>query len=65
MEREKWIEILSAVNAETDLNKDNVIEKIGEKLQKEFPSVYEEWDGKNFDVNHLFVMNDAKKASLL
>ncbi|QIT35701.1 ankyrin repeat domain-containing protein [Wolbachia endosymbiont of Brugia pahangi] len=56
MEYEQWKEILSAIDKETDLSKDNVIAKIKEKLKALDSSTYEEWKETNFDINHLFAV---------
>ncbi|MDX5526503.1 MAG: ankyrin repeat domain-containing protein [Wolbachia endosymbiont of Andrena nigroaenea] len=54
MEYKQWLEMLSAINADDDLNKDNVIEKIKEKLEKEDPGTYQEWQDSRFDINYTF-----------
>ncbi|VVC34944.1 Hypothetical protein CINCED_3A017075 [Cinara cedri] len=48
-----WKEILEAIDSE---NKDNVIEKIQEKLKIEDAEEYYEWEKANFDTNHLFAI---------
>ncbi|WP_265026857.1 ankyrin repeat domain-containing protein [Wolbachia endosymbiont (group A) of Bombylius major] len=53
MNYKQWKEILGAVNKETDLSKDNVIDKIKEELKK-YPEEYKKWEEAGFGVNHLF-----------
>lgn len=52
MKCDQWLEILSTINADSDLNGNNVIEKIKEKLEKENQSTYQEWEGNQFNINH-------------
>jgi ankyrin repeat protein len=52
MKYEQWKKILSAVNGEVDLNEDNVIEKIKEKLEAKDKDEYQKWGEAGFDVNH-------------
>ncbi|MCA7010145.1 ankyrin repeat domain-containing protein [Wolbachia endosymbiont of Tribolium confusum] len=59
----KWI--LSIVNRESDLNGNNIVEKIQEQLKKVDSSTYEEWQKKNFDINHLFSYDSGKEPTLL
>lgn len=49
----QWKEILEAIDSE---NKDNVIEKIQEKLKIEDAEEYYKWEKANFDTNHLFAI---------
>ncbi|MGL9779692.1 MAG: ankyrin repeat domain-containing protein, partial [Wolbachia sp.] len=53
IEHEQWKEILSAIDADKNLSKDNVIEKVKEKLSQ-YSDEYKEWDKASFNVNHLF-----------
>ncbi|GFS36342.1 ankyrin repeat-containing protein [Nephila pilipes] len=55
MEYKQWKEILGAVNEEEGLSKDNVIEKVREKLPQDSDE-YKEWSKANFDVNYQFGM---------
>ncbi|MGL9703165.1 MAG: ankyrin repeat domain-containing protein [Wolbachia sp.] len=55
MEYNQWKEILSAVNADKNLSKDNVIEKIKGELPQDSDE-YKEWSEANFDVNYQFEM---------
>src|SRR6266576_1832720 len=52
MKYKQWLDILSAINADNDLNESNVIEKIKEKLEKENPSKYKEWQDNQCGVNY-------------
>ncbi|WCR58306.1 ankyrin repeat domain-containing protein [Wolbachia endosymbiont of Ctenocephalides felis wCfeJ] len=54
MRDEQWWKILSAIKREKDLNGDNIIEKIKEKLKAEGGDEYKKWKGAGFDVNYLF-----------
>ncbi|MGL9762485.1 MAG: hypothetical protein ACR5LB_10230 [Wolbachia sp.] len=54
MKYEQWKEILSAIDKEADLSKDNVIEKIAKKLEEKNRDEYEKCGEVDFDVNHLF-----------
>ncbi|WP_341820965.1 ankyrin repeat domain-containing protein [Wolbachia endosymbiont (group A) of Myopa testacea] len=54
MEYGQWIKILRAVNADGDLNQDNIIEKIRKELKAADLVVYEKWRKANFSVNHFF-----------
>lgn len=64
MEYEQWKEILSAIDNEADLSKDNVIEKVKEKLKAIDSSAYEEWEKTDFDVNYLFQVENIQRALL-
>lgn len=55
MEYNQWKEILSAVNADKNLSKDNVIEKIKGELPQDSDE-YKEQSEANFDVNYQFEM---------
>ncbi|WP_265033880.1 ankyrin repeat domain-containing protein [Wolbachia endosymbiont (group A) of Sicus ferrugineus] len=53
MNYEQWKRMLSAVDKEEGLSKDNVIEKIKEKLKAENgEDEYKKWEEAGFDVNH-------------
>ncbi|WP_341818436.1 ankyrin repeat domain-containing protein [Wolbachia endosymbiont (group B) of Ennomos erosarius] len=52
MEYEQWLGILTSINADNNLNESNVIEKIKEKLEKEDPGTYKEWQDNQFGVNY-------------
>ncbi len=54
-----WKEILSAINADNDLDKGNIVERIKEKLSLESLKEYCEWKDTNFDVGHLFKVTDG------
>ncbi|WP_395462621.1 ankyrin repeat domain-containing protein [Wolbachia endosymbiont of Cantharis cryptica] len=60
-------EILSAVNNDTSLNKDNIVEKIRERLPQS-SSEYKEWERADFNTNHTFEVEfktDNNKVTLL
>ncbi len=52
MEYEQWLGILTSINADNDLNESNVIEKIKEKLEKEDPGTYKEWQDNQCGINY-------------
>ncbi|WP_353271822.1 ankyrin repeat domain-containing protein [Wolbachia endosymbiont (group A) of Nomada goodeniana] len=52
MEYEQWLGILTLINADNDLNESNAIKKIGEKLEKENPDTYQEWQDNQCGVNY-------------
>ncbi|MDR0773684.1 MAG: hypothetical protein LBE46_05230 [Wolbachia pipientis] len=55
MNYKQWKRMLSAVDKEEGLSKDNVIEKIKEKLKAENgEDEYKKWEEAGFDVNYLF-----------
>lgn len=55
MNYEQWKRMLSAVDKEEGLSKDNVIERIKEKLKAENgEDEYKKWEEAGFDVNYLF-----------
>ena len=64
MKYKQWKEILSAINNEAGLSKDNVIEKVKEKLKVIDSSAYEEWEKTDFDVNYLFQVENIQCALL-
>lgn len=53
IEHEQWERMLSAIDADKNLSKDNVIGKIKEKLSQ-YSDEYKKWDKASFNVNHLF-----------
>ncbi|WP_017532364.1 ankyrin repeat domain-containing protein [Wolbachia endosymbiont of Diaphorina citri] len=62
MEISNWHELLSLVNVDKDLSKDNVVEKIQNEL-KRYSKEYEEWEKSGFDINYVF--KDGEKVTLL
>ncbi|GFR19820.1 ANK_REP_REGION domain-containing protein [Trichonephila clavata] len=54
MEYEQWLDILTSINADNNLNESSVIEKIKEKLEKEDSGAYKEWQNNKFDINYTF-----------
>ncbi|MGL9758417.1 MAG: ankyrin repeat domain-containing protein [Wolbachia sp.] len=52
MEYEQLLGILTSINADNNLNESNVIEKIKEKLEKEDPGIYKEWQDNQCGVNY-------------
>ncbi|GFS56376.1 ANK_REP_REGION domain-containing protein [Nephila pilipes] len=52
MEYEQWLDVLSTINADNGLGESNVIEKIKEKLEKEDPGTYKEWQDNQCSVNY-------------
>ncbi|MDR3131578.1 MAG: ankyrin repeat domain-containing protein [Rickettsiales bacterium] len=58
MNYDQWEKILNAVNDDKDLNKDNVIEKVKEKLEAKDKDEYQKWGEAGFDVNYLFQVED-------
>ncbi|WP_179947063.1 ankyrin repeat domain-containing protein, partial [Wolbachia endosymbiont of Bemisia tabaci] len=67
MDFENLKKILSAIDKDASVNKDNVINKIKEVLQREATIAYQEWESKNFNVNHIFTQSnpDAKFTLLI
>ncbi|WP_264328988.1 ankyrin repeat domain-containing protein [Wolbachia endosymbiont (group A) of Andrena hattorfiana] len=57
MNYEQLKRMLSAVDKEEGLSKDNVIDKIKEKLKK-YPEEYKKWEEAGFDVDYLFEIKD-------
>ncbi len=53
-EYESLEKVLRTIEAEKDLNLNNIIEKIQEELKKQNQDLHEEWKKVEFDVNHLF-----------
>ncbi|WP_341812142.1 ankyrin repeat domain-containing protein [Wolbachia endosymbiont (group A) of Conops quadrifasciatus] len=63
---DQWEEILSAVNNEgRNLNENNVIEKIKERLKVKDKDEYDKWEKADFDVNHRFEWLEGRKPTLL
>nr|WP_253308946.1 hypothetical protein [Rickettsia endosymbiont of Ceutorhynchus assimilis] len=58
MNYEQWKRMLSAVDKEEGLSKDNVIDKIKEELKK-YPEEYKKWEEAGFDVDYLFEIEDV------
>ncbi|MGL9726492.1 MAG: ankyrin repeat domain-containing protein [Wolbachia sp.] len=57
---------MNAIDKDASVNRDNVINKIKEVLQREDTVAYQEWENKNFDVNHIFIESDSSaKFTLL
>ncbi|WP_341816496.1 ankyrin repeat domain-containing protein [Wolbachia endosymbiont (group A) of Agelastica alni] len=54
MEYEQWLGILTSINADNSLNESNVIEKVKEKLEKEDPGTYKEWQDNQFGISYIF-----------
>ncbi|WP_353278137.1 ankyrin repeat domain-containing protein [Wolbachia endosymbiont (group B) of Longitarsus flavicornis] len=50
--------ILSVIDKDASVNKDNVINKIKEVLRREDTIAYQEWKNKNFSINHTFIQSD-------
>ncbi len=67
MKYDQWEEILSAVNNEGggNLNENNVIEKIKERLKVKDEDEYDKWEKADFDVNHRFEWLEGRKPTLL
>ncbi|WP_265015232.1 ankyrin repeat domain-containing protein [Wolbachia endosymbiont (group B) of Camptogramma bilineatum] len=62
MEYEQWLGILTSINADNDLNESNIIKKIGEKLEKENPDTYQEWQDNQCGVN--YTLSDSQLTLL-
>ncbi|WP_264682189.1 MULTISPECIES: ankyrin repeat domain-containing protein [unclassified Wolbachia] len=58
MNFENLKKILSAIDKDASVNKDNVVNKIKEVLQREDATAYQEWKNKNFSINHTFIQSD-------
>uniref|UniRef100_A0A3B0JG30 Phosphocholine transferase AnkX n=1 Tax=Wolbachia endosymbiont of Aleurodicus floccissimus TaxID=2152762 RepID=A0A3B0JG30_9RICK len=54
MKHKQLLKILRTVNANSDLNENNIIEKIKEKLEKKDLGTYEEWEDSLFNINYTF-----------
>lgn len=54
MEYEQWQKILGEINLENDLNFNNVVEKIQEKLAVEDKDECEKWKNTSYNLNYLF-----------
>ncbi len=48
--------ILQGVNSSLDLSKENLIDRIKDKLQQENQLIYDEWKKSEFDINYMFVV---------
>ncbi|WP_434732013.1 ankyrin repeat domain-containing protein [Wolbachia endosymbiont of Zygogramma bicolorata] len=55
LQSEKWKEILSAVDADNDLNESNVFDKIKEKLKAADLSEYERWKEVDFNLRYSYL----------
>ncbi|WP_250295712.1 ankyrin repeat domain-containing protein [Wolbachia endosymbiont of Oedothorax gibbosus] len=65
MKYKQWEEILSAVNNEGgNLNENNVIEKIKERLKVKDKDEYEKWERVDFDINYRFECGGYKRTLL-
>lgn len=60
MEYEQWLEILSAINEQSQVN---VIEKIKERLNT-YQEEYQKWEGAGFGLNHRFEVEGSRLALL-
>uniref|UniRef100_A0AAU7YM53 Ankyrin repeat domain-containing protein n=1 Tax=Wolbachia endosymbiont of Oeneis ivallda TaxID=3171168 RepID=A0AAU7YM53_9RICK len=56
-EYESLEKVLRTIEAEKDLNLNNIIEKIQEELKEQDQGLYKEWEKGAFDVNHGFSLN--------
>ncbi|WP_265032673.1 ankyrin repeat domain-containing protein [Wolbachia endosymbiont (group A) of Sicus ferrugineus] len=59
MQYEQWKRILSAIDKETNLSKDNVIEKIKKRLEEESKYEHKKWGETNFNVNCSFIRKNG------
>lgn len=48
--------ILQEVNSSPDLSKENLIDRIKDKLQQENQLIYDEWKKSEFDINYTFIV---------
>ncbi|QDH19018.1 ankyrin repeat domain-containing protein [Wolbachia endosymbiont of Carposina sasakii] len=48
--------ILQEVNSSPDLSKENLIDRIKDKLQQENQLIYDEWKKNEFDINYTFIV---------
>lgn len=48
--------ILQEVNSSPDLSKENLIDRIKDKLQQENQLIYDEWKKSEFDINYTFII---------
>ncbi|WP_255563451.1 ankyrin repeat domain-containing protein [Wolbachia endosymbiont of Bemisia tabaci] len=51
MANERLSEILSTIS---DLNENNIIERVKEELEKEDPDTYKKWQDNGFNINYTF-----------
>ncbi|OCA06154.1 ankyrin repeat domain-containing protein [Wolbachia endosymbiont of Trichogramma pretiosum] len=58
MDCENLKKILSAIDKDASVNKDNVINKIKRVLRREDTIAYREWENKNLSINHRFIQSD-------
>ncbi|WP_264376167.1 ankyrin repeat domain-containing protein [Wolbachia endosymbiont (group B) of Sphaerophoria taeniata] len=56
-EYESLEKVLRTIEAEKDLNLNNIIEKIQEELKEQDQGLYKDWEEGKFDVNHGFSLN--------
>ncbi|WP_265022580.1 ankyrin repeat domain-containing protein [Wolbachia endosymbiont (group B) of Ischnura elegans] len=56
-EYESLEKVLRTIEAEKDLNLNNIIEKIKTELEEQDQGLYKEWEKGAFDVNHGFSLN--------
>ncbi len=49
--------ILEEVNSSPDLSKENLIDRIKDKLQQANQLIYGDWEKSKFDINHLFIQD--------
>jgi len=64
MEYEQWKKILGEINLEKDLNFNNVVEKIQEKLAVEDKAECEAWEQNNCDLNFLFSVHCSSRDTV-
>lgn len=51
MEYERLLKILRTIS---DLNENNIIERVKEELEKEDPDTYKKWQDNGFNINYTF-----------
>lgn len=49
--------ILEEVSSSPDLSKENLIDRIKDKLQQANQLIYGDWEKSKFDINHLFIQD--------
>ncbi|WP_264376079.1 MULTISPECIES: ankyrin repeat domain-containing protein [unclassified Wolbachia] len=52
--------VLNVINDKQDFNKDNIIEKIQEELERKDQDLHKEWIDEKFDINHEFTSDHPK-----
>ncbi|WP_341815607.1 MULTISPECIES: ankyrin repeat domain-containing protein [unclassified Wolbachia] len=52
--------VLNVINDKQDFNKDNIIEKIQEELERQDQDLHKEWIDEKFDINHKFTSKHPK-----